>query len=420
MCSAAVSGYREPVRLCGVLPLVVAAGAIVLGSAASGARGAVAQPSLALMPLPKSSLGSTALSLPLDSDSGVQSNADAAGNANGNVTAAQLDKLGRITGYQLDYNDAAAHALAVRRGLLEVVTSVELYRSAAAARSGLAFWRKDATDLAKLRAVGVSASVKAFRASGLPSPSYAATAVLKIPGKPKVYGIMAEFATGPLVAQVSVTAADAADRRGYAVSLAKQLATRIRDVLAGRVAGPPVPLPGTAKAGPPPNGPDLALLTLSPTDLGGGTIKQQGYKLDKDLSPVSEYARTMSPAGPFLVVEEEVVLLHSATEAGIDFTILGSALQSQKALSLFGPTSGITSYHPARVTVHGGDEARAIRATVGVTGGQSVNEAMVLIRTGAALELVIVGSPGTVPIPVGQIQGLAAAAASRAAAGLAK
>lgn len=400
--------------------LAVVAGAVVLGAAASGAPAAIAPSSLALMPLPKSSLGASALSLPLDSDSGVQTNADAARNANGKVTAAKLGKLGRITGYELDYNDSAAHALATRKGLLEVTTGVELYRSPAAARNGLAFWRHDATNLSTFRALGITASVKAFPAPGLPGRSFAATAVLKIPGKPRVYGVAIGFVSGPLIGDVSVTAADAGDRRGYAVSLAKQLLARIRGVLAGRISGPPVPLPGKAKAGPPPNGPELSLLTLSPSDLGGGTIKEQGYKLDRNLSPISEYERTMSPAGPFPVVQERVTLFHSATEASVDFAFLAKGFESSQALALFGPTNGITSYHPTRVTVHGGDEARAIRATVGLAGGQTVNEALILIRTAASVEFVVVGAPATVPIPVGQIQGLAAAAASRAAAGLRK
>lgn len=392
----------------------------MLTSAAAGSRAAIPQSALALMPLPKSALGAAALSLPLDSDSGVQTNSKAAKNANGKVTASQLDKLGRITGYDLDYNDAGGHALAVRRGLLQVDTGVELYRSPAAARSGLAFWRKDATSVGRYRSLGMSIKVKMFRPSGVLAPSFGATAVLKLSGKPPIYGVELGFVTGRLVGEVSVSAADASDRRGYAVSLAKQLATRIRDVLAGRIKGPPVPLPGKTKAGPPPNGPELSLLTLSPSDLGGGTVTHEGYQLDKDLSPVSEYARTMSPAGPFPVVEEQVALFHSSTEASFTFSLLATLLESSNALKVFGSSSGITSYRPSRVTVHGGDEARAVRATVGLTGGRTVNEALILIRTGATTQFLFVGSPATVPIPVGQIQGLTAAAASRAAAGLKK
>lgn len=401
--------------------LLVAAAAVVLGSAAAVARASVSRSSLALMPLPKAELGAAASLLPLDQQSGVQTNADAARAATGKVTAVQLDKLGRITGYELDYNDAAGHALAARRGLLEVNTGVELYRSPAAARNGLAFWRRDVKKMKKLGgALGISVSLATFTTTGLPRPLFAATTVVKLKGKPPLYATDVAFVSKQLLGEVAVTAADAQDRRAYTVSLAKKLKARIDGVLAGRIAGPPVQLPGKAKAGPPKNGPKLTLLTLTPSDLGGGTVKQQGYRLDKNLSPLSEYVRTMSPAGPFVYVTERVALFHSATEASFAFSGLSSTLSSPSAMTLFGPTNGVTSYHPTAVAVHVGDEATAVRATVGGTGGRTVNEAGVVIRVGASVEFLIVASPATVPIPVGQIQGLAAAAASRAAAGLRK
>jgi hypothetical protein len=400
--------------------LAVAAAVAALGCAASGAHAAVNASSLALMPLPGSALGAAARSLPLDPDSGVLTNADAARNSNGKVSVAQVARLGRITGYQLDYNDAAGHALVARHGLLQVTTGVDLYRSAAAARSGLSFWSRDLAKVVRLRAAGLGVSFKTFRPTGLPGPSYGATADVTVQGKPTVYGTVVSFVRGQLVAEVSVSAADAQNRRPYAISLAKQLAARVKGVLAGTIKGSPVPLPGKAKAGPPKNGPDLSLLTLTPSDLGGGSTKQQGYRLDKSLSPISEYARTMSPAGPFVYLQEEVALFHSSTEASYKFSVLAATLSSPNALTVFGSASGVTSYHPTPVTVHGGDEARAVRATVGGTGGRTVNEALILLRTGATTEFVIVASPATVPVPVGEIQGLAAAAAYRAAAGLKK
>jgi hypothetical protein len=401
--------------------LVAAAVAVAaLGCAASAAHATVTASSLALMPLSRPALGAPALSLPLDQDSGVLTNADSARNSNGKVSAARVAKLGRITGYQLDYNDAAGRALVAGHGLLQVTTGVDLYRSAAAALGALTFWKRDLAKVVRLRAAGLAVSFRTFRPSGMPGPAYGAVAAVMVQGKPTVYGTVVSFVSGRLVAGVSVSAADAQDRKGYAAGLAKQLATRIKGVLAGTIKGPPVPLPGKAKAAPPKNGPDLSLLTLTPSDLGGGSTKQQGYRLDKDLSPISEYARTMSPAGPFVYLQEEVALFHSATEASYKFSVLAATLSSPNALAVFGSASGVTSYHPTPVTVHGGDEARAVRATVGGTGGRTVEEVLVLLRTGATTEFVIVASPATVPVPVGQIQGLAAAAAYRAAAGLKK
>ena len=137
------------------LLLLAAATALVVAGGASAAERSVSRASLALMPLAKPALGKEAFALPLDRDSGVQTNADAARNATGHVTAAQLTRLGRLTGYELDYNDAAGHALAARKGLLEVSTGVELYGSASAARNGLAFWRADAQKLLRMSSVGI-------------------------------------------------------------------------------------------------------------------------------------------------------------------------------------------------------------------------------------------------------------------------
>src|SRR5437879_3211851 len=96
---------------------------------------------LALMPLPRQALGPDAVALSLAHDSGVDSNADAARHAGGGVTAADLSRRGRVTGYTLDYNDASANALRAGHGLLEVQTIAELYLDAGTATEGLVFWR---------------------------------------------------------------------------------------------------------------------------------------------------------------------------------------------------------------------------------------------------------------------------------------
>ena len=78
---------------------------------AASAAGVVTRGQMALMPLPKQSLGARAIALPLDPSSGIVTNADAADDASPGVTTATFERLGRITGYTLDYNDAAGKAL---------------------------------------------------------------------------------------------------------------------------------------------------------------------------------------------------------------------------------------------------------------------------------------------------------------------
>lgn len=60
---------------------------------------------MALVPVPKSALGPAGHSLPLARDSGTVSNALAASESSGDVTPKQLNKLGRVGGYLLDYGN---------------------------------------------------------------------------------------------------------------------------------------------------------------------------------------------------------------------------------------------------------------------------------------------------------------------------
>src|SRR5262249_62180368 len=85
---------------------------------------------LDLMPLPRSALGPGTGALRLARDSGVVSNAYAAESAGNGFTAADLARLGRMSGYTLDYllpDIAGAHAHA----LLRVPTVAALYRDPA-------------------------------------------------------------------------------------------------------------------------------------------------------------------------------------------------------------------------------------------------------------------------------------------------
>src|SRR5439155_138254 len=128
--------------------------------------------------------GAAAVALPLDPSSGVVSNADAADDAlSPGVTAATFARLGRITGYTLDYNDAAGTALSKRRGLLEIETGVELYRSPAAARAGLTFRRKDDSKLATLKLVGASFTLTPLKTPRLGDTQYAFSATTSLKGK---------------------------------------------------------------------------------------------------------------------------------------------------------------------------------------------------------------------------------------------
>jgi hypothetical protein len=399
--------------LLSVLTVLALAG----GGRATGATSATPA-QLALMPLPKSHLPAAAGSLPLDNQSGVITNKDAAGQATGNVTAAALARLGRLTGYELDYTDTSFSALTKGKGLLGIETSVDLYRNARAAKAGMAFWHDDETDFAGLKRSGVKVSVKQVPAPKVGQQRFSFAGSLTVTGKPPIYGVDVVFRVDALVAVVTVTTADPHSGRPLAASLARKLERRIGAVLSGKLKGPPTKLPGKAKAGPPSNGMDLGAMTIKPADLGGGKVEHEGYELDKDLTPVSAYLREIS-GSPFATFREQVELFHSATEAEFTLSLLASALSLNQPNAKAKPNE-IAYAKTTKVAVSAGDESRALLARVRFGDGTTINEGIVLVRVGSVVAIVSVGMPGAVEIPTKVLAQLSQLAANRIAAGLGK
>jgi hypothetical protein len=189
---------------------------------------------LALMPLPKQALGPDAVGLALASDSGVDSNAAAARHAGGGVTAADLARYGRITGYTLDYalplTRSAAHSL------LGVQTIAELYRGEATATKGLAFWRGVTRALGAKKVNGVTVTLSPF-AARVGDGAFAFELTYRRGGKPVLHVGDVVFRTGDLLGAVFLTAGDRTGLRARTVTLADRLAVRIQQVVAGKIHG---------------------------------------------------------------------------------------------------------------------------------------------------------------------------------------
>ncbi len=332
---------------------------------------------LAIMPLPTSALGAAAAGLPLAVDSGPVSNARAASYANGKVTTKTVAALGRLGGYSLDYGSELSGAAGVSR----VATEVDLYRDRASAVRALAFWKTDERNVSAMRKLGIAVTVKQAALPAVGDDRFAFSARLVVGGLKPIYGVDAYFRVGRLVAEISVAAAPGLAERTVA-SLARQTERRIALVLAGKLHEQPVALP-KAKAGPPPNGPDLAKLAVQPADLGSGKVVKHGYVVDKSLSPVSEYHATLSPAGAFVSLTEQVMLFHGAPEAAYTVAALHAFLSQPGAVTA--PT--FKSVHIDAVPVAGGDEAHGQIVTLHLKTGQTVYEAISLVRVGAVVEL---------------------------------
>jgi len=186
---------------------------------------------LALMPLTKQELGPAAARLMLARDSGVDSNASAARNAGPGVTAGDLARQGRVTGYTLDY--VAPGPLPAAETLLGVQTIAELYRDRASATGGLAFWRGVTRRLAGSGPNGIAVAVSSFTAA-VGDGAFGFELRYSLGGRTLAYVGDVVFRTGSMLGAVFVTATNETGLRDRTVSLAEKLLARIRAVLSGR------------------------------------------------------------------------------------------------------------------------------------------------------------------------------------------
>lgn len=265
---------------------------------------------LAIVPLPKSALRATAASFSLSHDSGPVSNADAAAHT-ADATPKTFKKLGRVTGYGLEYGNAFSGGA----GITGVRTSIEQYKTASDARRGLAFWKKNDAALSKLDRPGFSVTSVAVQ---LPPPAagtshFAYLTSYSAANIAPVAGIDEQIADGRYVLDVIVTAGAAAEAEALAPTLAAKLDARFRLARRGRLHAKAVKLP-KQKAGRPPGGPDLSALALRKSDLvGKATVIKGGYVVDP--AAISDYSVFMVPAGEFDGLDQEIEWFPSANEA---------------------------------------------------------------------------------------------------------
>lgn len=349
------------------------------------------------MPLPLSSLGPAAAGLPLDQDSGAITNATAAEQANQPVTAAALARLGRTGGYMLDYNDLAARALAKGHGLLGVTTEVDAYRNQASAGAGLEFVRKDFSRVTVARSPLLRVTMTRFSPARAGDSGYGLLGELTPENAPTVYAANVAFRHGSLVGSVTVTAADPDGLVAFARSLARRLDLRVTAVLRGSLQQRPVALPAKPKAGPPPRGPDLSKLALGAADFPSSKIVHQGYQVDTDLEPISEYDRQMAPAGTFADLDSQVALFRSPVDARYSSALVMAGIAAPSELKQqFGGTFGgvaVKAVSARPVAVKAGDGAQAVVVTIELANGVALEGVFVSVRVGSTVGLTTAFAP---------------------------
>lgn len=294
---------------------MLAAAAVVVPSAAAAPRA-----DLALVPLQSAQLGAAARTLPLEHDSGVVSNSSAASNAYGAVTAQKLARLGRVTGYQLDYGNPFLPGA----GVHDVQTGVERYRSRAAAKRGLAFWRSDEVKAAGLAQLGVSATLTSLRVPAVGASRWAYAITLTVPNASPIYLLDEDVQDGNYVLAVTVAAGTSGAARQLAPKLATKVDGRLRAMLAGRLRGKQPKLPPKLAAGPPSTGPDPAKAALAASDFGQATPSFAKYETNE--AALSEYEVAFAPAGVYTDVLQQILAVSTPGEATYFAAVLDGSM----------------------------------------------------------------------------------------------
>ena len=299
------------------LPTALAAFAFG-GVAASGRTNAVPVGKLALMPLPRAAYGPVAIGLPVDGDSGVQTNAEKAESTNDNDTAASFGALGRISGYELGFSDLGSLAKPGR--VVFVSTSVDLYTSAAQASATIDDELRDAETDDPGNGFDVISSTR-FAAPGL-GDGATGIHVAANAGTLKVWLTGVVFQRDGLLAKVSVISTGAGGQNARALALAHAFSTRIDGVLAGKITTPPATVPQTVPGPTNTRSPSVAAAALTSADLDGAKVEHQAYVKEEDA--VSSYERSFDDVdfgrSKLTTVETDVSLYDTEENAKIYIT----------------------------------------------------------------------------------------------------
>jgi hypothetical protein len=269
----------------------VLAAVLTLGAAAAGA--APANP-LAPLVVPRAQLGKAAQNLQVELLSGTTTNARAADDSfDPTDTEATVTKAGRLSGYTLVYGDVGFTALRKGSGLIDVGTSLDIFKSLAKAQ---AYEVKSLRDLRRVQGMNLQGvvveSASAFPVRSL-GPGAVGLRIVQRVGKKRIYGTAVDFQIDKILCEAVMNRADNTNVDAQVVAIARKLATRIVSYAQGSLKAQPVPLPrplGTAKPGA--KAPDLSAMVPTTADMKGKAgVFQEAFLPDDNAigSYVREY-----------------------------------------------------------------------------------------------------------------------------------
>jgi hypothetical protein len=327
------------------------AGAAVAAAVLAGASSAATpQNPLAPLVLPRAQLGKIAQGLQIELISGTTSNPRAADDSfDPNDTAATLTRAGRLSGYALMYGDVGWTALRQGRGLIDVGTSLEYFRTA---QQAFLYERKTLQDLVRVRGRNLQGVVversNAFRVTGLGPASVGLEIVQRI-GKRRVHSTAIDFQIDRFLCEAVINRADTQNARDQVGAIARRLHDRITAWAGGALKPQLVPLPrplGTVK--PAKGAPDLSAMLPASADLKGkaGVVREAFVPDD---NAVTSYVRDyrFGPSSGLFQMRATVELERTRREASGRIFVLRSAYT--------GPEGADTLAHlvaPAPTVVH--------------------------------------------------------------------
>lgn len=346
----------------------VLAGTLALGAGAAGA--APANP-LAPLVVPRAQLGKAAQGLQVELLSGTTTNARAADDSfDPNDTEATVTKAGRVSGYTLVYGDVGFTALRKGNGLIDVGTSLDLFKTPAQAQ---AYELKSLRDLRRVQGKNLQ-GVIVERASAFPvqslGPGAVGLRIVQRVGKKRIYGTAVDFQIDKILCEAVLNRADDKNVNAQVVAIARKLAGRIVGYAQGSLKAQPVPLPrplGTAKPGGA-KAPDLAAMLPTAADMKGKAgVFQQGFLPDDNA--IGSYVRDyrFGPSSGLYSLRATAALQRSRREAAGRELVLRSVFTGPEGAATLAQIVGGAGAGPARLDGirHPGlgDESFAVGAT---------------------------------------------------------
>ena len=327
----------------------------------AAALAALTTDDLAALVLQQSDYGLLALGLEISDDSGDGDNEEAAGDFETiEVTTEDLDRLGRLNGYQLSFDRAT-----VDEGIpFQLGSWVELFTESGDPESYVDLGLEDIRSSDGIGGIEIVELIDL----AVPEMEHARAwrAVIRVPGyRSELTQTFAILQRGRLIGGVKVLEFGSTDRAPEMIGLIQQLDARLQGALDGTlVVSVDHVLPATdedREVPAPIGGPDLTTIALDAADIGAGwEIDENGYYADPTLLAQFERSFAYRDLGAALIGSSEVVAIESVVQLWSSAQQAASFIDSRRA-TFEGPT-GAMNY--ARQTAENGGPVLSDPATL--------------------------------------------------------